>query len=42
MTGHARRRVAVVQRRLPVMAVGSAGVAGAGLLLGLVEVLAAG
>jgi hypothetical protein len=41
MTAHARRRVAVVQRRLPVMTIGSAGMASAGLLLGLVEVLAA-
>lgn len=40
MTGRARRRVAVVQRRLPAMAVGSAGMAGLGLLLGLGGVLA--
>jgi hypothetical protein len=41
MTARARRRVALVQRRLPAMAVGSAGVAGVGLLLGLVDVLGA-
>ena len=41
MTARARRRVARVQRRLPAMAVGSAGVAGVGLLIGLVDVLGA-
>lgn len=40
MTGPARRRVAVVQRRLSAVAVGSAGLAGLGLLLGLGGVLA--
>lgn len=39
MTARARRRVALVQRRLPAMAVGSAGIAGVGLLLGLAEAL---
>ncbi len=39
MTARSRRRVALVQRRLPAMAVGSAGVAGVGLLIGLVDVL---
>ena len=41
MTARARRRVALVQRQLPAMAVGSAGIAGVGLLLGLVDVLGA-
>lgn len=41
MTARARRRVALVQRRLPAMAVGSAGIAGLGLLLGLADALAA-
>ncbi len=39
MTGHARRRVSVVRGRLQAMAVGSAGVASAGLVLGLVSAL---
>lgn len=39
MTGRARRRVALVQQRLPVMAAGSAVMAGLGLVLGLVDVL---
>lgn len=39
MTSRARRRVALVQRRMPAMAAGSMTLTGIGLLLGLADVL---
>lgn len=39
MTSRARRRVALVQRRLPAVAAGSVTLTGIGLLLGLADVM---
>ena len=39
MTGHARRRVALCERRVPDVLAGSLTVAGAGLLLGIAGAL---
>jgi len=39
MTARARSRVAVVRRQLPALAAGSIGLAGLGLLLGLVDLI---